>query len=159
MHPGGVPLFGGATFTPATKAVEGHDENISFEKMANQIGSDLARQLRERSMALYEKASRHAESCGVILADTKFEFGTDADGVLLIDEALTPDSSRYWPRDRYRPGGPQISFDKQYVRDYVESIDWNKQPPAPELPADVVARTMDKYLEIFRRLTGREPEW
>ncbi len=146
-------------FTPATKAVEGHDENISFERMADQIGSDLSRQLRDWSMALYEKASRHAESCGVILADTKFEFGTDESGVLLIDEALTPDSSRYWPRDRYRPGGPQVSFDKQYVRDYVQSIGWNQQPPAPELPEDVVARTMEKYLEIFRRLTGREPAW
>jgi phosphoribosylaminoimidazole-succinocarboxamide synthase len=149
-----VPLF-----TPATKATTGHDENISFEEMAKRIGTDLATQLQQWSIALYEKASRYAEKCGVILADTKFEFGTDRHGILLIDEALTPDSSRYWPRSEYRPGGPQPSFDKQYVRDYAESVGWNKQPPAPALPPEVVEQTSEKYLEIFRRLTGRELEW
>ena len=143
-------------FTPATKATTGHDENISFEQMADRIGRELAGKLRDWSFALYEKASQHAEQCGVILADTKFEFGMDEEGVLLIDEALTPDSSRFWSRSGYRPGGPQPSFDKQYVRDYVETIGWNKQPPAPALPPEVVEQTTQKYLEIFRRLTGRE---
>lgn len=143
-------------FTPATKAVSGHDENISYAQMADRIGSDLAAQLRDYSFAIYAAASRHAEQNGILLADTKFEFGTDEDGVLLIDEVLTPDSSRFWPRDGYRPGGPQPSFDKQYVRDYVESIGWNKQPPAPALPPEVVAQTTQKYLEIYRRLTGRD---
>jgi len=143
-------------FTPASKAVSGHDENISYARMADRIGADLAAQLRDFSLAIYAAASRHAEQNGVILADTKFEFGTDEDGILLIDEALTPDSSRFWPRDSYQPGGPQPSFDKQYVRDYVESIGWNKQPPAPELPPEVVEQTTKKYLEIYRRLTGRD---
>jgi phosphoribosylaminoimidazole-succinocarboxamide synthase len=143
-------------FTPATKAVTGHDENISYQEMASRIGSDLAGKLRDYSLAIYDAASRHAESRGIILADTKFEFGTDDQGVLLIDEVLTPDSSRFWPRDTYQPGGAQPSFDKQYVRDYVESIHWNKQPPAPALPPEVVEQTTKKYLEIFRRLTGRE---
>ena len=143
-------------FTPATKAQSGHDENISFATMADRIGADLAARLRAISLALYERAARHAEQRGIILADTKFEFGTDADGILLIDEALTPDSSRFWPRDRYQPGGPQPSFDKQFVRDYVESIGWNKQEPAPELPPDVVEQTARKYLEIFHLLTGRD---
>jgi phosphoribosylaminoimidazole-succinocarboxamide synthase len=143
-------------FTPSTKAVSGHDENISFAKVADRIGKELAVQLRDHSFAIYAAAAAHAEKNGIILADTKFEFGTDDKGVLLIDEVLTPDSSRFWPRDSYRPGGPQPSFDKQYVRDYVESIGWNKQPPAPELPPEVVAQTTAKYLEIFRRLTGRE---
>ena len=143
-------------FTPATKATSGHDENISLQQMANQIGSELASKLRDYSVALYEKASRHAEKCGIILADTKFEFGEDHEGVLLIDEALTPDSSRFWPRDTYKPGGPQSSLDKQYVRDYLESIRWNKQPPAPALPQEVAEHTAMKYLEIYRLLTGRE---
>ena len=143
-------------FTPATKAATGHDENISYEEMANRIGTELSGRLRDYSLAIYEAAERHAESRGIILADTKFEFGTDPQGVLLIDEVLTPDSSRFWPRDSYRPGGPQPSFDKQYVRDYVESIGWNKQPPAPALPAEVVEQTTKRYLEIFRRLTGRD---
>jgi len=143
-------------FTPSTKAVSGHDENISFAKMSERIGQEMANQLRDCSFAIYTAAARHAEKHGIILADTKFEFGTDDQGVLLIDEALTPDSSRFWPRDSYRPGGPQPSFDKQYVRDYVESIGWNKQPPAPELPAEVVQQTTAKYLGIFRRLTSRE---
>jgi phosphoribosylaminoimidazole-succinocarboxamide synthase len=143
-------------FTPATKAATGHDENISFTEMARRIGQDLAGQLRDVSLALYAKAARHAEQNGIILADTKFEFGTDEQGVLLIDEVLTPDSSRFWPSAEYQPGKAQPSFDKQYVRDYVESIGWNKQPPAPALPAAVVEQTTQKYLEIFRRLTGRE---
>jgi phosphoribosylaminoimidazole-succinocarboxamide synthase len=143
-------------FTPATKATSGHDENISFQQMADQIGSAKATKLRDYSVALYEKASRHAEKCGIILADTKFEFGEDDEGLLLIDEALTPDSSRFWPRDTYKPGGPQSSLDKQYVRDYLESIRWNKQPPAPSLPHEVAEQTALKYLEIYRLLTGRE---
>ncbi len=143
-------------FTPATKAQSGHDENISFAQMASTLGSSLAEKLRDLSQALYQKASQHAERCGIILADTKFEFGQDDEGVLLIDEALTPDSSRFWPRERYRPGGPQNSLDKQYVRDYLESLQWNKQPPAPPLPQEVAERTALKYLEIFRLLTGHE---
>jgi phosphoribosylaminoimidazole-succinocarboxamide synthase len=143
-------------FTPATKAVSGHDENIPYEKMVDRLGAELAGQLRDYSFAIYAAAAEHAEQNGIILADTKFEFGTDNEGVLLIDEVLTPDSSRFWPRDGYQPGGPQPSFDKQYVRDYVESIGWNKQPPAPALPPEVVAQTTKKYLEIYRRLTGRE---
>lgn len=145
-------------FTPAIKATTGHDENISFREMAGRIGRELAEKLRETSLAIYAKASRHAEEMGIILGDTKLEFGTDAEGVLLIDEVLTPDSSRFWPQEGYRPGGPQPSFDKQYVRDYVESIGWNKQPPAPALPPLVVEQTTRKYVEIFRRLTGRELE-
>jgi phosphoribosylaminoimidazole-succinocarboxamide synthase len=143
-------------FTPATKATSGHDENISFERMAEQVGGGLAEQLRDLSLAIYRTAAERAGQCGIILADTKFEFGTDEAGILLIDEVLTPDSSRFWPSDRYRPGGPQPSFDKQSVRDYVESIGWNKQPPAPALPPEVVEQTALNYLEIFRRLTGRE---
>ena len=145
-------------FTPSTKAVTGHDENISYEETVNRIGKELAGKIRDYSLAIYKAASRHAEQHGIILADTKFEFGTDEQGVLLIDEVLTPDSSRFWPRASYQPGGPQPSFDKQYVRDYVESIGWNKQPPAPALPPEVVDQTTKKYLEIFRLLTGRELE-
>ena len=120
------------------------------------IGVDLVRRLRKLTLALYEYGAKHAEQNGIILADTKFEFGLKADGsILLIDEVMTPDSSRYWPRDAYAPGGPQPSFDKQYVRDYLEEIRWNKQPPVPSLPAHVVMRTREKYLEAFRRLTGK----
>ena len=143
-------------FSPATKATSGHDENISLEQMANQVGRKTAETLRDFSIRLYLQAAQHAERQGIILADTKFEFGTDEEGILLIDEVLTPDSSRFWPREGYQPGGPQPSFDKQYVRDYVESIGWNKQPPAPALPPGVVEQTTSKYLEIFRRLTGRD---
>jgi phosphoribosylaminoimidazole-succinocarboxamide synthase len=143
-------------FTPATKAQSGHDENISFEQMASQIGADLAGRLRDISVQLYQRASQHAEARGIILADTKFEFGQDDEGIMLIDEALTPDSSRFWPRESYRPGGPQSSLDKQFVRDYLESIGWNKQPPAPALPTEVVEQTAMKYLEIYRLLTGRQ---
>jgi phosphoribosylaminoimidazole-succinocarboxamide synthase len=142
-------------FTPATKATTGHDENISFEQMADRIGKSDARALRDLSIAIYLRAAEHAERQGIILADTKFEFGTDREGILLIDEVLTPDSSRFWPRDSYRPGGSQPSFDKQYVRDYVDSIGWNRQPPTPALPPEVIAHTISKYVEIFRRITGR----
>jgi phosphoribosylaminoimidazole-succinocarboxamide synthase len=144
-------------FTPATKAASGHDVNISEQEAGRLIGDALVGRLRELTLALYAFGAAHAESRGIILADTKFEFGrTEAGEIILIDEVMTPDSSRYWPRDAYRPGGPQPSFDKQYVRDYLESIQWNKQPPVPTLPDEVVRRTRDKYLEAFRRLTGTE---
>ena len=142
-------------FTPATKADSGHDENISEEAAAKVVGAELLARLKTLTLELYAHGVAHAESKGIILADTKFEFGlTDAGELLLIDEMMTPDSSRYWPKDTYSPGGPQPSFDKQYVRDYLESIQWNKQPPVPSLPADVVENTRGKYLDAFRRLTG-----
>jgi phosphoribosylaminoimidazole-succinocarboxamide synthase len=162
----GVPLPRGlresdplpaSIFTPATKATSGHDVNISQAEAGRIVGDQLVATLRELTLELYAFGAAHAESCGIILADTKFEFGLTRDGgVMLIDEAMTPDSSRYWPKDQYQPGGPQPSFDKQYVRDYLEQIKWNKQPPVPSLPDDVVMRTRDKYLEAFRRLTGQE---
>lgn len=143
-------------FTPATKAESGHDENITEVEAARRVGAGLVERLKTLSLALYRAGAAHAEACGIIVADTKFEFGLTPDGTpILIDEVLTPDSSRFWPRDAYRPGGPQPSFDKQYVRDYLERIAWDKQPPAPPLPADVVAETRRKYLEAFERLTGR----
>jgi phosphoribosylaminoimidazole-succinocarboxamide synthase len=146
-------------FTPATKAESGHDLNISEAEAAKLVGADLLQRLKRLTLDLYAFGVAHAEERGIILADTKFEFGlTDSGELLLIDEVMTPDSSRYWPKDTYKPGGAQPSFDKQYVRDYLESIKWNKQPPVPSLPADVVARTRDKYLDAFRRLTGRELE-
>lgn len=146
-------------FTPATKAASGHDENISEAQAADIVGAELLARLKQLTLELYASGAAHAEACGIILADTKFEFGV-ADGgeLLLIDELMTPDSSRYWPRDQYAPGGPQPSFDKQYVRDYLESIRWNKQPPVPSLPADVASRTREKYLDAYRRLTGRALE-
>jgi phosphoribosylaminoimidazole-succinocarboxamide synthase len=144
-------------FTPATKAETGHDENISEAEAAKVVGAELLARLKQLTLALYAHGVAHAESKGIILADTKFEFGiTDAGDLLLIDEILTPDSSRYWPKDTYSPGGAQPSFDKQYVRDYLESIKWNKQPPVPSLPDEVVVRTREKYLDAYRRLTGRE---
>jgi len=144
-------------FTPATKATTGHDVNISEAEAAALVGETTVRRLRELTLEIYAAGAAHAESCGIILADTKFEFGlTDAGELILIDEVLTPDSSRYWPRDQYAPGGPQPSFDKQYVRDYLEQIRWNKQPPVPSLPDDVVLRTREKYVEAYRRLTGKE---
>jgi phosphoribosylaminoimidazole-succinocarboxamide synthase len=144
-------------FTPATKATSGHDINISEAEAEQELGASLVRRLRELTLALYAAGVAHAESRGIILADTKFEFGlTDTGEIILIDEVMTPDSSRYWPAAGYRPGGPQPSFDKQYVRDYLEEIRWNKQPPVPSLPDDVVSRTREKYVEAFRRLTGRE---
>ena len=146
-------------FTPATKAETGHDLNITSSEAARLVGADLFTRLEELTLALYNFGVEHAEGHGIILADTKFEFGmTDGGELILIDEVMTPDSSRYWPKDTYCPGGAQPSFDKQFVRDYLESIRWNKQPPVPSLPADVVERTRAKYLEAFRRLTGRELE-
>jgi phosphoribosylaminoimidazole-succinocarboxamide synthase len=162
----GVPLPGGLResdrlptpiFTPATKAESGHDINVSEAEAGRLVGEDLIRQLRELTLTLYEHGAKHAESRGIILADTKFEFGLTRSGdLILIDEVMTPDSSRYWPRDQYSPGGAQPSFDKQYVRDYLEEIHWNKQPPVPTLPESVVAATREKYLEAYRRLTGHE---
>jgi len=146
-------------FTPATKSMSGeHDENISFDQMVERVGAEHAEQLRDLSLAIYAKASRHAHDRGLILADTKFEFGLTAKGIVLADEVLTPDSSRFWPADTYSPGKAQNSYDKQYVRDYLEEIRWNKQPPAPALPQDVARRTSEKYLEAYRQLTGRELE-
>ena len=143
-------------FTPATKAASGHDINISEEEAGRLVGDELVSRLKDLTLSLYDHGARHAEANGIILADTKFEFGLMADNsILLIDEVMTPDSSRYWPRDQYAPGRPQPSFDKQYVRDYLEQIRWNKQPPVPSLPEDVVLGTRDKYLEAFRRLTGK----
>jgi phosphoribosylaminoimidazole-succinocarboxamide synthase len=152
-------------FTPATKAQSGHDINISESDAANLIGRRLLDRVRDLTLRVYAEGAAHAESRGIIVADTKLEFGLLPDDgrpveerVILIDEVLTPDSSRFWPRDGYQPGGAQPSFDKQFVRDYLERIQWNKQPPVPALPDEVVARTRDKYVEAFRRLTGRELE-
>ena len=143
-------------FTPATKSEGGvHDENISFAAIEAKLGKSTAADLRRLTLAIYEKASRHAESCGLILADTKFEFGLVENGIVLADEVLTPDSSRFWEAESWKPGGAQPSFDKQFVRDYLEAIHWNKQTPAPSLPEDVAKRTQAKYLEAFRRLTGK----
>jgi phosphoribosylaminoimidazole-succinocarboxamide synthase len=143
-------------FTPATKSEGGaHDENISYEETEKIVGAAEAAELRRLTLAIYQRAAAHAENCGIILADTKFEFGTTAQGVILADEVLTPDSSRFWEGAAWKPGGAQASFDKQFVRDYLEGIHWNKQAPAPSLPSDVVERTRAKYLEAFRRLTGR----
>ena len=150
-------------FTPATKAQSGHDINISEREAEALVGPAVCARVRALTLALYAEGARHAASCGIIVADTKFEFGLlpddgrpAADRIILIDEALTPDSSRFWPRDEYAPGGAQPSFDKQFVRDYLETIRWDKQPPAPALPDDVVARTRDKYLDAYRRLTGQD---
>jgi phosphoribosylaminoimidazole-succinocarboxamide synthase len=143
-------------FTPATKAESGHDENISFEEMSSRLGDERAEQLREISLEIYRRAAAYAEERGILIADTKFEFGILNDEIIWIDEALTPDSSRFWPADQYTPGGSQPSFDKQFVRDYLERIHWAKQPPAPELPADVVAATTAKYRDAYKRLTGTE---
>ncbi|MCC6859273.1 MAG: phosphoribosylaminoimidazolesuccinocarboxamide synthase [Bryobacterales bacterium] len=143
-------------FTPAIKAQSGHDENISFERAASLVGEELAARLKKLTLDIYSRAAAYAETRGVIIADTKFEFGF-ADGDLLLgDEVLTPDSSRFWPSETYRPGGPQYSYDKQYVRDYLESIRWNKQPPAPPLPPEVARKTSEKYREAYRALTGKE---
>jgi len=143
-------------FTPATKAQTGHDENVSFAHVAGLIGEELASRLRDLTLEIYTRAARYAETKGIIIADTKFEFGFVGDELVLGDEVLTPDSSRFWPAETYKPGGAQFSFDKQFVRDYLESIRWNKQPPAPPLPEDVAAKTGEKYREAFRILTGRE---
>jgi phosphoribosylaminoimidazole-succinocarboxamide synthase len=143
-------------FTPATKAASGHDDNISFEKAAALIGNELAEKVRTVSLEIYNRAAAYAEPRGIILADTKFEFGLLNHDLIWIDEALTPDSSRFWPAAQYQPGGPQPSFDKQFVRDYLERMQWPKIPPGPELPPEVVGATRAKYREAFRTLTGRE---
>jgi phosphoribosylaminoimidazole-succinocarboxamide synthase len=143
-------------FTPATKAVSGHDENISFEQAEKMIGKELAEKVRAVSLELYRRAAAHAEPRGIIVADTKFEFGLLNDKLIWIDEALTPDSSRFWPAAHYSPGGPQASFDKQFVRDYLERMRWPKTPPGPELPPEVVEATREKYREAYRILTSRE---
>jgi phosphoribosylaminoimidazole-succinocarboxamide synthase len=155
-------------FTPATKAASGHDINITEKQAADLVGRRVLERVRDLTLRLYADGSAHAESCGIIVADTKFEFGLlpleeddnrrVEDRVILIDEALTPDSSRFWPADTYQPGGAQPSFDKQFVRDYLERINWDKQPPVPSLPDEVVAKTREKYVEAYRRLTGRELE-
>ena len=142
-------------FTPSTKAQVGHDENISFQQMVSLVGEDLSRRLRDLTLEIYSRAARYAETKGVIIADTKFEFGFVEGELVLGDEVLTPDSSRFWPADTYRPGGAQFSYDKQFVRDYLESIAWNKQPPAPPLPEDVAFKTGEKYRQAYSALTGR----
>ena len=143
-------------FTPATKAASGHDENISFDEMVKRAGPEMSEKLRDLSLKIYKSAAEYAAKRGIIIADTKFEFGNTAAGIVLGDEVLTPDSSRFWPANKYEPGRAQDSYDKQYVRDYLESIKWNKQPPAPALPDDVATRTSEKYIEAYRLLTGRD---
>lgn len=147
--------LGAPIFTPATKAVTGHDENIPFERMSEIVGAETASTLRDLSQSIYRKASEYARSRGIIIADTKFEFGTVDGKIYLIDEVLTPDSSRFWPADQYRPGSGQPSYDKQFVRDWLESTNWDKNSPPPALPLDVVERTRSKYVEAFERLTGQ----
>jgi phosphoribosylaminoimidazole-succinocarboxamide synthase len=142
-------------FTPATKATTGHDENISFSRMCEILGTETASHLRDLTLRIYKKAAAYARQRGIIIADTKFEFGRTSHGITLADEVLTPDSSRFWPADKYEAGRPQESYDKQYVRDYLEEIRWNKQPPAPALPAEVAARTSEKYSDAYFRVTGR----
>jgi phosphoribosylaminoimidazole-succinocarboxamide synthase len=142
-------------FTPATKAQSGHDENVSFDTAAAAIGHDAAARLRDLTLAIYRKASDYAATRGIILADTKFEFGMIGNELVLGDEVLTPDSSRFWPRDQYTPGGPQKSYDKQFVRDYLETLTWDKRPPAPPLPQEVIRKTSEKYREAYETLTGR----
>jgi phosphoribosylaminoimidazole-succinocarboxamide synthase len=139
-------------FTPSTKADSGHDENISTTDLARLVGTDVAVHLRETSIALYERAAAYARDRGILIADTKFEFGFDAGTLVLIDEALTPDSSRFWPAEGYAPGGPQASFDKQFVRDWVDASGWDHRPPAPRLPAPIVERTVQRYREALTRL-------
>jgi phosphoribosylaminoimidazole-succinocarboxamide synthase len=161
----GIPLPGGLTesaelpqaiFTPSTKAEEGHDENISFEEACKIVGKDLATQARDLSLKIYSAGRDYARQRGIIIADTKFEFGVSDGKLILIDEVLTPDSSRFWPADQYQPGKGQPSFDKQFVRDYLETLDWDKTPPGPTLPEDVVAKTSAKYLEAYETLTGKK---
>lgn len=142
-------------FTPSTKATTGHDENIPFSEMVRLVGAEVAEELRDLTLKVYKKAADYARTRGIIIADTKFEFGRTARGMTLADEVLTPDSSRFWPADKYQPGRAQDSYDKQYVRDYLEEIHWNKQPPAPALPAEVARKSSDKYLEAYQQLTGR----
>jgi phosphoribosylaminoimidazole-succinocarboxamide synthase len=146
-------------FTPATKEESGHDINISFDRMIDVVGREVAEELRRRSLGVYERGAEFARSRGIIIADTKFEWGRVEGEIILIDEVLTPDSSRFWPQDQYAPGGPQPSFDKQYVRDWLETTGWDKNSPPPELPADVVARTRDKYIQAYERLSGLTFAW
>ncbi len=143
-------------FTPATKALSGHDENISFEQMVQHTGRELAEKLRDLTLKVYQTAADYALTKGIIIADTKFEFGFTEDGLILADEVLTPDSSRFWPADKYEAGRAQASYDKQFVRDYLEQIKWNKQPPAPALPEEVARQTSEKYIQAYRTLAGRE---
>ena len=143
-------------FTPATKALSGHDENISIEEMAKRTGKELAEKLRDLTLKIYKTAADYAAGRGIIIADTKFEFGQTSQGLILADEVLTPDSSRFWPADKYQPGKAQESFDKQFVRDYLEAIKWNKQPPAPSLPEDVARKSSEKYIQAYKILAGRE---
>jgi phosphoribosylaminoimidazole-succinocarboxamide synthase len=159
----GVPLPAGLVesdrlpdpiFTPTTKATEGHDLPLTFEEAVDLVGRGLAEKLRELTIGIYERAAEIALERGIILADTKFEFGFADGELILVDEVLTPDSSRFWPADRYAPGGPQPSFDKQYVRDWLDAIGWNREPPPPELPSDVVEQTADRYREAYERITG-----
>ncbi len=145
-------------FTPSTKATTGHDENISFDRMCEIVGVETASTLRDLTLRVYKKAAAYARTRGIIIADTKFEFGRTPKGITLADEVLTPDSSRFWPADKFAPGRAQDSYDKQYVRDYLEEIHWNKQPPAPALPADVARRTSEKYLDAYLQLTGHKLE-
>ena len=147
--------LGKPIFAPSTKAEKGHDENISFRRVQKLAGAGLAEKIRKVSLELYQKAALYAVSKGIIIADTKFEFGLDGDELVLIDEIFTPDSSRFWPKDEYRAGGPQKSFDKQFLRDYLLSIRWDKSPPAPPLPEEIVEKTRKKYLEAYERLVGR----
>lgn len=146
----------GILFTPSTKAEEGHDENVSFEHIKGIIGEARAAKLQDLSIAIYEKAAEYAFAQGIIIADTKFEFGMFGEDIMLIDEVLTPDSSRFWPKDGYRAGKPQPSFDKQFVRNYLETLDWDKTPPAPGLPEEIIEKTSSRYLEAYRKLTGKE---
>ncbi len=143
-------------FTPSTKARTGHDENISFERAAEIIGPELAEQVRDLSLRLYNRARKFAFQRGIIIGDTKFEFGMEGSRLLLIDEVFTPDSSRFWPADGFEPGKSQPSFDKQFIRDFLETLDWDKTPPGPELPESIVIATSRRYLEAYRRLTGRD---
>ncbi len=157
--PAGLPMAGQlpeTVFTPASKADDGHDENISFAVVEDMVGADTANQLRDLSLRIYGEARAYAEERGIIIADTKFEFGFVDGELILIDEVLTPDSSRFWPADDYQVGSSPPSFDKQYVRDYLLGVDWDRNPPAPELPPEVIEATSAKYLEAFRRLTGQE---
>ena len=143
-------------FTPATKAASGHDENISVAQMTEIVGPDLTAELERRSLSIYQRAAEHAASCGIILADTKFEFGRTPEGeILLIDEVLTPDSSRFWPADSYRPGGAQPSFDKQFVRDWLESVGFDKESTPPPMPGEIASRTRAKYVEAYEKITGQ----
>lgn len=142
-------------FTPSTKADSGHDINISEKEMLKKVGEKIGKTLKEKSIALFNAACKHAEACGIIIADTKFEFGMLNNKIILVDEIFTPDSSRFWPKNEYKPGGPQPSFDKQYLRDWLESINWDKEPPAPHLIPEVIEKTREKYFEAFQKITGK----